>query len=50
MNYETLIEERQSLRSFEQKEVPAAALQEVEPHFTGNRSGAALRSRHRHGA
>ena len=33
MNYETLIEERQSLRSFEQKEVPAAALQEVERYF-----------------
>ena len=33
MNYEALIEERQSLRSFEQKEVPAAALQEVERYF-----------------
>ena len=33
MNYEALMEERQSLRSFEQKEVPAAALQEVERYF-----------------
>ena len=33
MNYEALIEERQSLRSFEQKEVSATALQEVERYF-----------------
>ena len=33
MNYEALIEERQSLRSFEQREVPAAVLREVQTYF-----------------
>ena len=33
MDYEKLIEQRQSLRSFERKEVPAAALADLQTYF-----------------